>query len=714
MSRSRKAIHIPLDCGRAELDAAAAVLRLVNSRGECYYRFKLSPNIEYLTGKSQERPVEQVGDESDGHFLFRGGDGLMEKEIHVQVRDGFIDYWLVATPVVKGAEINCVHYGQDGPGHESASAHRFEEFFIVCPDRYGSCIPAAGKVCFKLGVPSFRFDKDNNFPHEGGRTIIPPYFAALRTRDEWLGIGTMEIPTSEYGLNMTFQDGRAVTDFFYGGALKLEGEFAFPRITFFTRPDKLVAARTYIDRLYDDGLARTNESWDPSWAGPIYCFFSDQMYQYQIDRETAELAGETAMAERYCNDGFLEKCLKCLAAKAIPYKVIIIDYGWFVMNGQWRPNEKRFADFRATIRKLQSMGKKVLIWYSPYFNAEKSSNYLSHPEIAVKTRDGQPLSIIRLGSEVNYQSDFTHPAMRQLCRTDLRYMLGPDGLDADGLKLDCTHQPPTIENIFHDPAWGTGEMFHYKVSKFIYEEAKKIKPGCCINATAGNPLFNGTYDLHRIHDAMEYNLDAYEERAWAACLCRAGVADLDDWPSYDIFTVRANLRKVAYGSPSLYAARRRGGQRKIKAAAGYAVSVSDEELDLLSAIYELCLKAPADPQQEILIDPFRKIFHRKYADGKLKGFYAATTLSGNQALAVYDETAAHLVSISDIAVSVPLPPGAGDLKLSAVDRRGNTSDVGEYEIIDNELIFEARRCAGNLKCYRISYSLAKGSGSGAD
>jgi hypothetical protein len=710
---------VPLGRWRCQLDGKAGTLDFSDSAGRAAYRFKLNPYIEYLSPRGAESPLRGPTDCGHGHCLFHAGDGVVEKEIHIWARSGgFVDYWVELQPVYQGVEINCVHYGQDGVSPQNASEHALEEFFILCPDRYGSIIPRRDKICFKLGVPSFRFAADNNFPHEGGRTIIPPYFAALRAGQEWLGVGTMEIPTSEYGLNMTFQGGRAVTDFHYGGNLKPSGRFVLPRITFLAGDDKLGVARAYIDRLYADGLAKpnrglqaathsgleTSRQWDDSWAGPIYCFFSDQMYEYQTDRASEEMLGELAMTEGYCNDAFLDRCLRFLAECDIGFGMLIFDYGWFIANGQWRPNTKRFSDLGATIRKLHQAGKKVLVWYSPYFVSEQSDHYRNHPEIAVRNRKGEPVFILRLGGEKNFQCDFTHPVMRELAAGDIRFMLGPDGLDADGIKIDCTHQPPGIENVFHDPSWGTGEMFHYKASKFIYDQAKAIKPRCCINTTAGNPLFNGTFDLHRIHDAMEYNLDSYEERAWAAWFCRAGVSDLDDWPSYDLFTVRANLRKIAYGVPSMYAARKRGGERKRKCTYGYSRSVRKDELELLSTLYKLYSLVPVDASQEILIDPFRKVFHRKYVAGPLKGFYAAKTLCGNQAVAVYTEQAAYVACISGVVLAVPIPPDAKPMGLARVGRSGGWQPV-EFELIDGTAVFQASRCDGDTAWFRIDYKL---------
>jgi len=698
-------ISFPLETGHVKLDCRAAQLLFTNSTGECYYAFKLSPFIEYLDKSVAQGPVRLAEIHGGRHFVFESADGVTSKRSHVVFEAAHVDYWVEAAPIEPGLPIACIHYGQDGAGPQAASTHALEEFFIICPDRYGSAIPKDEKICFKLGVPSFRFDKDNNFPHEGGRTIIPPYFAALRTRDEWLGVGTLEIPTSEYGLNMTFQQGRAVTDFYYGGNLSITETFTFPRITFFSKLDKLGAGRAYIDRLYADGLAVHNCAWEESWAGPIYCFFSDQMYEYQVDRPTDRFGGEMEMTDKYCNEEFLDRCLEFLTVKAIPYKIVIIDYGWFVTNGEWRPNTSRFKDFRATIKKLQAMGKKVLLWYSPYFTAEQSTNYQTNPSIGVKKRDGSPMFVVRFGSEINYQSDFTNPAMRELCRKDFEFMLGADGLDADGIKIDCTHQPPNIDSVFYDPNWGTGEMFHFKASSYMYAEAKRIKPNCCINTTAGNPFFNRTYDLHRIHDALEYNLDAYEERAWAAWFCQAGISDLDDWPSYSIFTVRANLRKIAYGVPSLYAARRRGGERKAKAPWGYSIEVRDDELELLASIFELYQMVPIDLHQDVTIDPFRKVFNRRYTTGPLSGFYAATTLCGNQAVAVYDDNAARVVSIAGVTLAVPLPPNVTNIRLAVASRTSRAPRSPAFEIVDGQIVFEATRCCGDVKYYTITYSV---------
>jgi hypothetical protein len=347
----------------------------------------------------------------------------------------------------------------------------------------------------------------------------------------------------------------------------------------------------------------------------------------------------------------------------------------------------------------------VLVWYAPYFYAEQSPRYQAHPECVAKKPNGDPDFIVRLGSERNFLNDFTHPTTRELCREDFEFMLGRDGLNADGIKIDCTHQPPNIVDILHDPAWGSGEMYHCKAMQFMYDAAKAIKPGCCINSTAGNPFFNRTLDLHRLHDGLEYNLNAYEERAWAMWLCRGGISDLDDWPSHDLFTVRANLRKIAYGTPSLYAVRKRGGQRKAKAGWGYTVSAPEEDLQLLRAICELHVRVPVDPSQKIFIDPFRQVFSRSHTQGPLAGFHAVTTLSGNQAVVAYEARAAHLVSMADVSLSVPLPPGARQVSLSALDPQGNSAGQTPFEIVDEELVFEARRCCGRIKCYRISYEL---------
>ncbi len=701
-------IHITFERGRAELNVKSALLSFFNSNGERYYDFKLAPFIEYMDAQATESPIKFVRKEGDRHFLFESADSFTSKEIHLDIRDhGFVDYWVVGRAIKPDMRIRCMHYGQNAAGIEKGSWHNIEESFLIAPDRYGTCIPKKAKVALRQGVLNWHYGKGNNFAHEGGRTIIGPYFVSLRSAADWLGVGTMEIPWSEWGLNILFQDGRVATDWYYAGNLKIGESYAFPRITFWATGDKIATGRAYINRLFDDGLAKPNTAWEDWWSGPILCWFSDQIYQYQEDRTTQELVGaEVEMTKRYCNEAFLEKSLKFLIEKAIPYKVIIIDYGWFVCCGEWRPHTRRFKDFKANIAQLQAMGKKVLVWYAPYFAAAQSLNAREHPEIAARKPDGTPFERIRLMTERNYVLDWTHPMTRELCKRDFEFMLGPEGLNADGIKIDCTHEATRIENIFHDPAWGTGEMAHYKAAKFMYDTAKAIKPHCCINATSGNPLFNGTYDLHRIHDLLEHNTDEYEERAWAASFCRAGMSDLDDWPSYNFLFVRSNLRKICYGVPSIYAVMKRGVGKKRQGSWGYTATPTEDEYQLLRAIYGMHTKVPVTLRQQIGIDPFRKVFNRRHAEGKLKGFYAATTLCGNQAAVVYDEDAAHLVSIADVALAVPLPPGAKKVSLSVLDQNEKAKPVRDFEIIGDELVFQSKRCSGDVKYYRVNYSLA--------
>jgi len=696
-----------LSRGKAVLDVEQGLLRFVDSRGQECFQFKLRPFIEYKDAPSRPGPLTLEGCR-DGHAVLASQDGPCKLAIHVQARGGFIDYWVVAEPLdgSSAPSVRNVFYGQDGPDLSAdGSAHRLEEFYHLCPDRYGSLIPRTEPIRFRLGVLSFRFDMAWNFAHDSGRTIIPPYVAALRSGGDWLGVGTLEIPSSEYGLSMSFRDGRTGIDFAYGGNLRLKGPYALPRITVFDESDKVAVVKKYIRRLYDDGLAVHNRQWEDAWAGPIYCFFSDQMYEYQVDRSTPEMLGEMTMTANYCNERFMQQCLDFLVEKAIDYRMLILDYGWFICNGHWREHPERFSNLKAAIQKLQRMGKKVLLWYSPYFNAEQSLNYRQHPEIAVRKPDGSPLTVTRFSIEVNYTSDFTHPAMRELAMRDIEYMLGPDGLDADGIKLDCTHQPPTVENIFHDPSWGLGERFCYQVHKLVYDHAKKVKPSCCINTTSGNPLFNRTYDLHRIHDGLEYNLHGYEERAWAAWLCEAGISDLDDWPSYDLYTTRANLRKIVYGSPSLYAARHRGGVRKLRSSYGYSKTPTDDELALLSSLYELVGLAPVSPDQDFLIDPFAKVFERRYGSGPLKGFYAAKTLSGHQAVVVYTPGKAYLVSLADVAVAAPLPGGARDVSVQLMPRGTDPPRPVPAEVVGADVIFVARRCGRQVRRFEIGYRL---------
>ncbi|MFC1508989.1 hypothetical protein ACFL60_04785 [Candidatus Omnitrophota bacterium] len=66
-------------------------------------------------------------------------------------------------------------------------------------------------------------------------------------------------------------------------------------------------------------------------------------------------------------------------------KTFEIDAGWFRNTGTWEPDTDKIPDLRGTIRTLQSMGLKVIVWYNPFDSG--GDKKLEHMQTIV---DGKP------------------------------------------------------------------------------------------------------------------------------------------------------------------------------------------------------------------------------------------------------------------------------------------------------------------------------------
>jgi hypothetical protein len=130
--------------------------------------------------------------------------------------------------------------------------------------------------------------------------------------------------------------------------------------------------------------------------------------------------------------------------------------------------------------------------------------------------------------------------------------------------------------------------------------------------------------------------------------------------------------------------------------------VSEHELDLLSTFYRMYSEVPVDLSQEIHIDPFGKVFWRKYTKGPLAGFFACTTLAGNQAVAVYKAGEAQVAAMADEDIAVPLPPGTGSVTVACIGADGAVT-AAPHARLGDEVLLGIQRCCGDVSHYRIEW-----------
>ncbi|NOX97875.1 MAG: hypothetical protein GXO98_07465 [Nitrospirae bacterium] len=591
------------------------------------------------------------------------------------------------------------------------SKGNFEELFHWSPDGLQLLTSEFNTALVGLGASAFseeRYegkDRDQsyfyiNYP---GKPLIASYVIAIRNGGDWFGMGTIEMPNANHGLEVEISRHEILLPYTFGGCLQASSRTpcACPRLAFLFEKSKDRIMESYKERLEEAGLVKEQKIWFDWWSKPIYCNWADLQYRKVIDRK---FKAHVRLSAEYNNETYLNELIGIIKEKDLPLGTITIDYGWADYMGDWNPRPDLYPDLRALIDRLHSEGFHVLLWFAPQLVEEGSKLFQKKDLLVKKDADALSTRTLWLGMEAGYP-DFTNPATREYFRERLHFMLSgdPGCLNADGLKFDVPFNAPTIESIYFDKSWGGGEVYQYKTQKFINDTAKSFKKDAFIEAGPANPMFKDIADVCRLNDATSDNLYHYDIRAWAANVSGAPVLEGDDWRSFKEYFYRLTLNKAIYSIPSLYGIKYRALTIKDIPNGGNPVSISDEEYKRVSAILKVYLHSPLNPHHEVFIDPFRQIFFRKYKTGKLKGFYSCLGLSGNSALAAYSEEKALVTAIKDIDIVLPLPPGRTAEKVLKIFWNKEENQEIPFTQLKGKIHFEAEDSGSTVQYYEVYY-----------
>jgi hypothetical protein len=140
-------------------------------------------------------------------------------------------------------------------------------------------------------------------------------------------------------------------------------------------------------------------------------------------------------------------------------------------------------------------------------------------------------------------------------------MLGPDGLDADGLKIDFTARTPSGRALAAaGPGWGISLL--HRLLSLVYVAAKHAKADALVITHTPHPAFVDVTDMVRLNDMLRLDdpgplppvvPQMRYRAAVAAAACPDLLVDTDDWCVSDKATWREFLdAKPGLGVPSLY------------------------------------------------------------------------------------------------------------------------------------------------------------------
>ena len=324
----------------------------------------------------------------------------------------------------------------------------------------------------------------------------------------------------------------------YDGETPVDGSFSTPPLVITAGVDDPYAALArHGDVLRASGLApippRTRRpEW---WTRPIFCGWGEQCRQ-------AKLSGvhPTGLSRRQHYDDWLAT----LASHGVVPGTVVIDDKWQSTYGRNEPDPERWPDLRGWIDDRHAADQRVLLWFKAW-----------DPE-------GLPLDACvtdALGQPV--AADPTSPAYQAILRASLRSMLGPDGLAADGLKVDFTAQTPAGPGLRRSGAeWGLALL--HRLLELVYRFAKEANPDALIVTHTASPLFADVTDMIRLNDLLRLDdpdpfapaVPQMRHRARVAAAVEPGLLiDTDDWCMPSKAEWRAYLAvKPDLGVPALY------------------------------------------------------------------------------------------------------------------------------------------------------------------
>jgi hypothetical protein len=219
--------------------------------------------------------------------------------------------------------------------------------------------------------------------------------------------------------------------------------------------------------------------------------------------------------------------------------IVVLDDKWQTAYGTNEPDAAKWPDLRSWIARRHEQGRHVLLWWKAW-DPEGLP-----PELCIRTPDGIPLAV-----------DPTNPEAREELARQVKAMLGPDGLDADGLKIDFTARTPSGRSLAaHGPGWGIALL--HRLLAIVHAAAKAAKPDALLITQTPHPAFADVADMIRLNDIIGGQASVVPQMTFRAELTRAAVPELlidtDDWRIPTLEAWREYLAiKHELGVPSLY------------------------------------------------------------------------------------------------------------------------------------------------------------------
>jgi hypothetical protein len=385
---------------------------------------------------------------------------------------------------------------------------------------------------------------------------------------DWLTVGLLA-PVEDLrftALRYAPLDGGFLLECDYEGHTTAAGAFVTPAVVVRPAADPWQGLATYRQDLVERGFAPAGPATAPAnwWTEPIFCGWGAQCAAAPIPGQPMShpyhlrdlgpaivpaglpVAFDLARQDRY--DAWLSR----LAEHGVVPGTVILDDRWQLAYGTGEPDPAHWPDLRRWIAQRHAAGQRVLLWWKAW-----DPTGLPVAE-CVTDPAGTPVA-----------ADPGSPAYRAHLTDIVARLLGPDGLDADGFKIDFTQRAPSGRALRRPGAppeapWGIAAL--HRMLDTLYRAAKAAKPDALVATHTPHPSFADVCDMVRLNDILERDpagrvVPAVDQLAFRRAVAGAALpdhlVDTDQWPIADLGQWRSYVAAQGrFGVPALYYAER--------------------------------------------------------------------------------------------------------------------------------------------------------------
>ena len=356
-------------------------------------------------------------------------------------------------------------------------------------------------------------------------------------------------------------DGGFLVRLAYEGHTRVEGEWSSPELVLRGAQSPIAAISDYRDDLARRGWAPGLAARIPWSHEPIFCGWGAQCAHAAHLARTAGLpavdgpaglvlpqGAESApdMARQVLYDHWLGR----LEERDIRPGTIVIDDRWQADYGTNTVDTDKWPDLRGWIAERHAEDQHVLLWLKAWDPGGLPAG------LCVVDSFGRPVS-----------ADPSNPAYLEELRRQVTFMVSPDGLDADGFKVDFTQRAPSGASLRsygdthpESAVWGIAAL-HLLIGT-ITQAARAAKPDALIVTHTVHPSFGDVTDMIRLNDVLERDtmrapVSVVDQLGFRHAIAKAALPghpiDTDQWP----MPGRAEwleyaLAQIARGVPALY------------------------------------------------------------------------------------------------------------------------------------------------------------------